>query len=169
MFDEKFYEQIINNYEYINNVKKIINDRFPIAISISQLCPIYLMGGALRDIRFGNLPKDLDFVCLDNDNIIELFIEKFKLDYKINSFGGYKINYNGMSIDLWKTDDLYSAVEYNIDGLFFDVKQKRFICFGYYDALNNGISVINSKNNTSNKSRKKERRLKLINYFSKIK
>ena len=58
---------------------------------------------------------------------------------------GYKINYNGMMIDLWKTTDLYTSVEYNIDGLFYDVANSQLIPFGYFDALENGLRKVNEK------------------------
>lgn len=169
MIDSKKCKEMVDNYTYINNIKKYIKDIFPIAIYISRLCPVYLMGGSLRDIKLGNIPKNLDFVCLDNDNIIEAYIKKFNLEYKLNSFGGYKIKFNGMSIDLWKTSDLYSAIEYNIDGLFYDVKENRLLSFGYFDSISDGIKVINEKNNTTNKVRARERKIKLENYYRKIK
>lgn len=80
-----------------------------------------------------------------------------------------KIKFNGMSIDLWKTSDLYSAIEYNIDGLFYDVKENRLLSFGYLDSISDGIKVINEKNNTTNKVRARERKIKLENYYRKIK
>lgn len=52
---------------------------FDIIYCISYLCPTYLIGVALRNFSLGSAPKDFDFVCLDNDHIIEAVIEKFNL------------------------------------------------------------------------------------------
>ena len=66
----------------ITDIQKYIIDNFPIIYSVAYLCPTYLIGGSLRDLRVGNSPKDIDIVCLDNDNIIELFLQKFSYHIK---------------------------------------------------------------------------------------
>ena len=55
---------------YNMEIEKLIKEKFPIAISISYLAPIFLIGGALRDIENNITPKDLDFVVLDKTNTI---------------------------------------------------------------------------------------------------
>lgn len=82
---------------------------------------------------------------------------------------GYKINYKEITIDLWKTKDLYTAVEYNIDGLFYDVANSQLIPFGYFDALENGLRKVNEKNNIKDQHRQQERKLKLQKYISQAK
>ena len=47
-------------------IKKYIKKNFPIAIKISKISPIYLIGGTLRDIESSRKPKDLDFVVLSS-------------------------------------------------------------------------------------------------------
>ncbi len=65
------------NYLFKEKVRKYIIENFPLAIEISNIAPIFLIGGALRDIELLTPPKDLDFVVLsDTDEIIKTFIEK---------------------------------------------------------------------------------------------
>ena len=49
------------NYLYKEKVRKYIIENFPLAIEISNIAPIFLIGGALRDIELLTSPKDLDF------------------------------------------------------------------------------------------------------------
>ena len=39
------------NYLYKEKVRKYIIENFPLAIEISNIAPIFLIGGALRDIE----------------------------------------------------------------------------------------------------------------------
>ena len=99
------------NYLYKEKVRKYIIENFPLAIEISNIAPIFLIGGALRDIELHTPPKDLDFVVLsDTDEIIKTFIEKNNLKYKINKLGGYKIYNNSVVVDIWNTNDLLKSI-----------------------------------------------------------
>lgn len=40
----------------------------------------------------------------------------------MNKLGGYKIYNNSVVVDLWNTNDLLKSIEYNIEGLFYDIK-----------------------------------------------
>ena len=154
---------------YPDDVKNYITKHFPIIFGIARLCPTFLMGGALRDLKLEKTPKDLDFVCLDNANVIELCIKRFGLKYELNKLGGYKIYWNDSVIDLWRTDDLFTCVEYNIDGLFYDVANNYFLSFGYYEALRKGLVKINQDNNVENKEKLALRRKKLEEYLATVK
>ena len=147
-------------------IKKYIKKNFPIAIKISKISPIYLIGGTLRDIESSRKPKDLDFVVLDDTNqIVKSVISKYNLKFEINKLGGYKIFYNDIIVDLWSTNDLLKSIEYNIEGLFYDVKNDLLIPFGYYDAIENGLRQINPNNNILNDEKKHNRKVKFENYI----
>lgn len=154
------------NYLYKEKVRKYIIENFPLAIEISNIAPIFLIGGALRDIELHTPPKDLDFVVLsDTDEIIKTFIEKNNLKYKMNKLGGYKIYNNSVVVDLCNTNDLLKSIEYNIEGLFYDIKNDYIIPFGYYDALENGLRIINPNNNINEEERISKRKITLNNYI----
>lgn len=154
------------NYLYKEKVRKYIIENFPLAIEISNIAPIFLIGGALRDIELLTPPKDLDFVVLsDTDEIIKTFIEKNNLKYKINKLGGYKIYNNSVVVDIWNTNDLLKSIEYNIEGLFYDIKNDYIIPFGYYDALENGLRIINPNNNINEEEKISKKKITLNNYI----
>lgn len=84
----------------------------------------------------GNSPRDIDIIVLcDNDDEIKSLIEKYEIEYVKNHFNGYKLKYNKLEIDIWNTNDFYKCIQYNFDGLFYDIKNKIFLPFGFYDAL----------------------------------
>lgn len=70
----------------------------------------------------------------------------------------------GIEIDLWKTLDLFSTMEYNVDGLFYDIHNHQLLSFSYNDFTQNGLRKINPDNNLENNRVKK-----LQKYFNQIK
>ena len=130
-------------------LKNYITNHFCPAYAISMLVPIYLVGGAIRDLMFAKTPKDLDFVVLGKDNldwVLEVF-QKFGISYTLNSFGGFKFEYDDTSIDLWLADDLLSSIQYNVDGLLFDLGKNRLLSLTFDDFLDKGLKVVNYENN----------------------
>ena len=147
-------------------LENYIKSHFYVAYVISKLCPIYLLGGSIRDLIFAKKPKDLDFVILGKENIdwiIEVF-NKYNIKYEFNRFGGFKFEYNNARIDLWLSDDLFSSIQYNVDGLFFDLRTNSLISLTFDDFLNNGLKLVNSENNIE-----KGREKKLIKFEEEFK
>lgn len=133
-------------------LRKYINKHFDIAYAIAYLAPTYLVGGGIRDLINATKPKDLDFVVLGKENydwIIDI-LNTFKIDYKLNKFGGYKFTYNDTEIDLWITEDLFSSMQYNIDGLYFNLNTNSLLSLTFNDFYNNGLKLINKENNIEN-------------------
>ncbi len=130
-------------------LEKYIKKHFDVGYSISNMCNIYLLGGAIRDLTLAKIPKDLDFVILGRENIdfINLLFKKLNIKYTYNKLGGFKFNYNNTEIDLWLTDDLFSAIQYNVDGLFFNLKDNSLISLTFDDFIKNGLKEVNSENN----------------------
>ena len=130
-------------------LKNYIKKNFYPAYAIAQLAPVYLVGGAIRDLMYAKRPKDLDFVVLGRENLewVRMVMEKFGICYEFNRFGGFKFNYNGLAIDLWLSDDLFSAMQYNVDGLFFDLRNNSLLSLTFDDFIQNGIRLVNSENN----------------------
>ena len=130
-------------------LEKYIKKHFDVGYSISNMCNIYLLGGAIRDLTLAKKPKDLDFVILGRENIdfINLLFKKLNIKYTYNKLGGFKFNYNNTEIDLWLTDDLFSAIQYNVDGLFFNLKDNSLISLTFDDFIKNGLKEVNSENN----------------------
>ncbi len=83
-----------------SRLRKYVNKHFYPAFAISMLCPIYLMGGAIRDLLMAKKPKDLDFVIVGEEYkewVLKVF-KKFNIDYTFNRLGGFSINYQETKI-----------------------------------------------------------------------
>lgn len=146
-------------------LKNFIKRHFYPAYAISMLCPVYLVGGAIRDLIYAKKPKDLDFVILGKENIdfIMQVFKKFNIKYDFNKFGGFKFEYEGTKIDLWLADDLFSSIQYNVDGLFFNLNNNSLLSLTFEDFIDNGLMLINSNNNIE-----KGREKKLIKFADKF-
>lgn len=150
-------DEFTDDLSLVMRLENYINRHFYPAYTISKLAPIYLVGGSIRDLIYAKKPKDLDFVVLGREQldwILKVF-EAYNIEYKFNRFGGYKFIYDGIEIDLWLTDDLYSSIQYNVDGLFFDLKNNSLISLTFDDFDKNGLRLINLENNIENGRKQK--------------
>lgn len=138
-------------------LKNYINKHFYPAYTISRLAPIYLVGGAIRDLMYAKKPKDMDFVVIGLEHLewVLQVLKAYKISYTLNKFVGYKFNYNDTVVDLWLTDDLFSSQQYNIDGLYFDLRTNSNISVTFDDFRKNGLKEVNKENNIENDRLKK--------------
>ena len=146
-----------NNETLKTKLETYIKNNFAVVYEIASFAPVYLLGGAIRDLIMDKEPKDLDFIVLGMEyskNILEV-LNKHKIDFTYNHFGGYRINYNGVHVDLWASNDLFSAVQYNVDGLFFYLNDNNLISFSFDDFVKNGLKLINPDNNIEKGREKK--------------
>ncbi len=147
------YNDGVDDFTYDLNLqmrlKNYIQAHFSPAYVLSSLAPVYLVGGSIRDLIYAKTPRDLDFVILGTENlefVLTLF-KTYSIQYRLNRFGGFKFQYQGTEIDLWLTDDLYSAIQYNVDGLFFNLKDNSLLSLTFDDFCQNGLKLINEENN----------------------
>ena len=159
-------DEFTNDLTLQIRLENYIKRHFYPAYVISKLCPIYLLGGAIRDLIYAKKPKDLDFVVLGKENIdfVMQVFEKFNIKYDFNKFGGFKFEYDNTIIDLWLTDDLFSSIQYNVDGLFFDLNNNSLLSLTFEDFVNNGLKLVNGDNNID-----RGREKKLIKFEKKFK
>lgn len=150
-------DEFTNDLTLQMRLENYIKKYFYPAYVISKLCPIYLLGGAIRDLIYAKKPKDLDFVVLGKENIdfVMQVFEKFNIKYDFNKFGGFKFEYDNTIIDLWLIDDLFSSIQYNVDGLFFYLNDNSLLSLTFEDFVNNGLKLVNSDNNIDNGREKK--------------
>ncbi len=138
-------------------LQKYIKNHFYPAYIISTLSPVYLIGGAIRDLIYAKNPKDLDFVILGEahlDWVLEVF-NTFNIQYNFNRFGGYKFIYENTEIDLWFTENLFSSIQYNVDGLFFNLNTNQLVSLTFEDFQKNGLKLMNKENNIENNREEK--------------
>lgn len=159
-------DEFTNDLSLQMRLENYIKRHFYPAYTIAMLCPIFLLGGSIRDLIYAKTPKDLDFIVLGKDNldfILEVF-DKYKIKYSFNRFGGFKFEYDNTKIDLWLSNDLFSSIQYNVDGLFFDLRTNSLLSFTFEDFINNGLKLVNSENNIE-----KGRERKLLAFQEKFK
>jgi len=141
----------------VMRLKRYIHDHFYLAYVISMLAPIYLVGGSIRDLIYAKKPKDMDFVVLGMEQldwVLQIF-EAYNIKYKMNKFGGYKFVYENTEIDLWLAEDLFSSMQYNVDGLYFNLNTNSLLSLTFNDFKRNGLRLINEENNIENDKEEK--------------
>ncbi len=154
------YNDDLDEFTYdlslVMRLKNYINNHFYPAYTISKLAPIYLVGGAIRDLMYAKKPKDMDFVVLGKEQldwILKVF-KTYNIEFTLNRFGGYKFIYGDTEIDLWLAEDLFSSMQYNVDGLYFDLRTNSLLSLTFDDFNKNGLKLINSENNIENNREK---------------
>lgn len=133
-------------------LKNYIDKHFSLAYVISEFAPIYLVGGAIRDLICARKPKDMDFVVLGKEHLEQILnvLNDYNIKLNLNKLGGYKFIYEGIEVDLWLTEDLFSSIQYNVDGLFFDLRINSLLSLTFDDFVKNGLRLINPENNIEN-------------------
>lgn len=150
-------DEFTNDLTLVMRLKNYISNHFYPAYIISVLAPIYLVGGSIRNLKFAERPKDMDFVVLGKEHLdwVLMVLKAYHIDFSLNRFGGYKFIYGDTKIDLWLTDDLFSSMQYNVDGLYFDLSTDSLLSLTFDDFDKNGLKLVNSENNIQNGREKK--------------
>lgn len=150
-------DEFTNDLSLVERLQKYIKKHFYPAYIIANLAPIYLVGGSIRDLIYAEKPKDLDFVVLGEENldwVLRVF-KAYNIEYKLNKFGGFKFTFKDTVIDLWLSNDLFASMQYNVDGLYFDLKTNDLLSLTFDDFNRNGLKLINPENNIDNGREKK--------------
>lgn len=159
--------------EYLRNVKRSKSKR-PIAELFDLLkksdFEIYLFGGFPKDIYFKKnraIPRDIDLVVNATDLVplISLFND---FEIQISRFGGYKIKYHGLDVDIWPLASTWAFVEehvtfngieslatttfLNIESIAIEIfpkpsKIRNVILDGFVDAFENRLLELNLEKN----------------------
>lgn len=155
------------NKELQDKVDKLIKEKFGIIYNYDFKGRVFLLGGALRSTILGEEIKDLDFIILTQGECeVANFVSANNLDYRFNMFGGYKVLYNDIEVDIFSVNDLHEATQYNIDGLFYDIKNRIFISCGIFDAFKTrSISEVKNISHMGNFIFNRKRLSKLIRYI----
>lgn len=155
-------------FKFIDNkskIKQVLNQLIPEIYDFEFNGDLYLIGGAIKNILMGENFKDIDIVIISNENRIKSFINEKKLSYEVNSFGGYKIKKDTLMIDMWTTNDLYKAMEYTYDGLFYNIYSDLLIPCGFTHSIENKVQIkINTDNihPIENKCKRRTEKIKNI-------
>lgn len=74
-----------------------------LASALSSSAKWAVVGGAVRDWSIGRAPRDIDIVTEAASSRVRDWALAFKA--KRNSFGGWKIDLDGVTVDLWALED----------------------------------------------------------------
>ena len=90
--------------------------------TLSQKTKVYVFSGIIRNYFLHNyLVRDVDLV-VESDNEIQQILTN--VDYRINSFGGFKIRIGNKNVDLWRINKTWAL---NHQQLVLDLDLERFI------------------------------------------
>ncbi len=139
-YSEKIEESGIPFYNYLEEV--LDRDLFGRILEISRLSNIYIFSGVIRDYFIQSKGiRDID-VVVDSDIVNEIPQIFSDSNIRKNSYGGYKIDFKGIYVDLWHLEDtwtlkavpvLFEFVEYmpktaffNFSSIVYDFNKKQF-------------------------------------------
>lgn len=155
------YNECLDEFTYdlslAMRLENYINNHFYLVYTIAKLAPIYLVGGSIRSLIYAKKPKDMDFIVLGKEHldwVLKVF-KAYNIDFKLNRFGGYKFIYGDTEVDLWLAENLFSSMQYNVDGLYFDLRTNSLLSLTFDDFHKSGLKLINSENNIENGREKK--------------
>lgn len=151
----KFREDVILAFEAIARENSAL---YKFLYEASNHCSVFLIGGFLRSVANCESPRDLDVIFNQSDEALGEYIEKSNLIFIKNRFGGYKINFSGISVDVWASEtnwafvdnvvsigqkDIISGVAHgtflNYDSLVFDLRTQKINVTGYNECVENGV------------------------------
>ncbi len=90
-----------------SHIKETLNKKvFELIDNLSQASQVYVFSGIIRNffLRIEDY-RDVD-LFIDGDLDIKSLIQNY--DYRINSFGGYKITIDNTNVDLWFLKDTWA-------------------------------------------------------------
>ncbi|MCC3647427.1 hypothetical protein JGK52_12240 [Cytobacillus oceanisediminis] len=91
---------------------------------IQEYGELIVLGGALRDFSFNQIPRDIDIMVntveTDFDDIMNMY------DYRKNRFGGYNVLIDNIELDVWSIKDNWAFKNRYYDASFKNVTKGAF-------------------------------------------
>ncbi|MFY0600474.1 MAG: hypothetical protein JXR03_12455 [Cyclobacteriaceae bacterium] len=92
-------------FDYFKNVLE--GELFDFLELLSTTTKVFVFSGIIRNYFLHNyLVRDVDIVVESDDKIEEILQN---VDFRKNSFGGYKISLSGKNLDLWRMDKTWAV------------------------------------------------------------
>lgn len=114
--------------KYFFNSKRSNNYGFDLLMkTLEQKGDVIVIGGVIRDIIINKCePRDIDLI-VDTEELDEI-MRNFEFVSK-NRFGGYKLNINGLEIDVWSIDNHWAFKEKILKKSFENIEYSTFLNF----------------------------------------
>ena len=130
-------------YDYLKHT--LSNEMWYFLNKMISQTEIFLFSGVIRNYfinRRNDELRDIDFIISDDINVEILFP---RMDIRKNSFGGYKLNIGGLTVDLWvikntwalnygqlklpfsQLEALPNTTFFNFSSIIFSINKKEFI------------------------------------------
>lgn len=123
---------------------------------IKSLGTPYLIGGAIRDICNNYKPRDIDVIIDCKREDLQSIASKY--NHRFNRFGGVKLEFQGLKIDIWTMSDNWAFKEnvylkseeniekgsfYNFDSIVINISTKQIYADFYNECIdNNCLDII---------------------------
>ncbi|WP_061302236.1 hypothetical protein [Clostridium botulinum] len=140
---------IARKYE-VNKINKMMNYFKKSDDSINNLLNILeengkviLIGGAIRSaLQERYNPRDIDIILKLNKNFnLDYILQRKKIKYKKNRFGGYKIFFNKIVFDIWKMEEHWAFKNCYYEEKIENIQKTTFLNYDslVYDYSNNKL------------------------------
>lgn len=136
----KAFELFLRTQIFDDESWKIIQD-------ITKASELYIFSGIIRDFLTGDYNgfRDIDLVLAENkyfNRFIKILLKNDIVSLDFNQFGGIKITFNNLHIDVWKIEDtwgiknekkeatadsLVDSAFFNFQAIVYSIHQHRFI------------------------------------------
>lgn len=109
-----------NFFRYLREALE--GELFDFIETLAERTKVYVFSGIIRNYFLHNyLVRDVDLV-VESDDEIQMLLND--VDYRINSFGGFKIQIGRKNVDLWRIDKTWAL---NHQQLVLDLDLEKFI------------------------------------------
>jgi len=125
----------------LDGIQRLKQENFQINILFQKLNlfgDLILVGGAIRDFAYLKNPRDIDIIIDSKHTDFENILQGY--EYKKNRFGGYKIFFANIEIDIWGITSNWAFKEKILETHFENISKGSFYNF---DALALNINTSN--------------------------
>jgi hypothetical protein len=129
-------------------------------------CSVFFVGGFLRSVANAERPRDLDVIFNLSDDKLYRYITDKSIPTHRNRFGGFKLDFNGITMDVWASETNWAFVEnvvatghrdiisgiahgtfLNYDSLVFDLRTQKINVSAYNECVRTQTLDIIRKSN----------------------
>ena len=149
----QFKYDVIKSFESISKDNPLLRQ---FIYGASTLDSVFIVGGFLRSVANREKPRDLDIIFNTSGDALIKYIQKWNLEYSKNKFGGFKVDFRSIIVDIWTSDTNWAfeskvvdvgdehiiskvaqGTFFNYDSLVFDLKTEKVNVTNYNHCVTN--------------------------------